>query len=49
MGRGDLSKVRWRNDRIKRKKARDRRVAEAKAEARGVTPKQPAPKTASSS
>jgi hypothetical protein len=25
MGRGALSKVRWRNDRIKKKKARDKR------------------------
>jgi hypothetical protein len=49
MGRGDLPKIRWRNDRIKKKKARDRRVAEAKAEARGVTPKQPQPKAASGS
>ncbi|HSH61761.1 MAG TPA: hypothetical protein VK988_19370 [Acidimicrobiales bacterium] len=26
MGRGDRSKVRWRNDRVKKKKARDRRA-----------------------
>jgi hypothetical protein len=25
MGRGALSKIRWRNDRIKKKKARDKR------------------------
>jgi hypothetical protein len=49
MGRGDLPKVRWRNDRIKKKKARERRAAEAKAEARGVTPKAPQPKAASGS
>ena len=28
MGRGDRSKVRWRNDRVKKKKARDRRASE---------------------
>ncbi len=29
MGRGDRSKVRWRNDRVKKKKARERRAAES--------------------
>jgi hypothetical protein len=47
MGRGYLPTIRWRNDRIKKKKARARRAAEAKAEARGVTPKAPQPKAAS--
>jgi hypothetical protein len=32
MGRGDRSKVRWKNDRIKRKKERDRRRQQAAAE-----------------
>ena len=49
MGRGDLSKVRWRNDRVKKKKERERRESDAKAEARGVTPKAPQPKAASGS
>jgi hypothetical protein len=31
MGRGDRSKVRWKNDRVKKKKERDRRKAEAAA------------------
>ena len=43
MGRGDLSKVRAANDRIKKKKARERRVATEKAEARGAKPRTPAP------
>jgi hypothetical protein len=30
MGRGSLAKVRWKNDRIKKKKARDKRVGETK-------------------
>lgn len=30
MGRGSLAKVRWKNDRIKKKKARDKRVAAPK-------------------
>ena len=33
MGRGDRSKVRWKNDRVKKKKARDRRQAQAAASA----------------
>ncbi len=31
MGRGDRSKVRWKNDRVKKKKERDRRQAQAGA------------------
>ncbi len=31
MGRGDRSKVRWKNDRVKKKKERDRRRAQAHA------------------
>jgi hypothetical protein len=34
MGRGARSTVRWKHDRIRRKKARDGRVRKAKAEAR---------------
>ncbi len=37
MGRGDRAKVRWKNDRIKKKKARDRRQAQPAA-----APEQPA-------
>lgn len=37
MGRGDLAKVRWKNDRIKKKKERDRR----RAQAASATPEQP--------
>ncbi len=29
MGRGDRSTVRWKNDRVKKKKARDRRAPES--------------------
>jgi len=29
MGRGDRSTVRWKNDRVKKKKARDRRPPES--------------------
>ncbi len=29
MGRGDRSTVRWKNDRVKKKKARDRRTLES--------------------
>lgn len=32
MGRGDLAKVRWKNDRTKKKKARIRRRAQAAAQ-----------------
>ena len=32
MGRGDRSKVRWKNDRVKKKKERDRRQPQAAAE-----------------
>lgn len=31
MGRGALAKVRWKNDRIRKKKARDKRKAEPKS------------------
>lgn len=34
MGRGARSTVRWKHDRIRRKKARDARVRAAKGEAR---------------
>lgn len=34
MGRGALAKVRWKNDRIKKKKARDKRKALEAGEAR---------------
>jgi hypothetical protein len=34
MGRGARSTVRWKHDRIRRKKERDARVRRAKAEAR---------------
>ena len=34
MGTGAMSKVRSKNDRIKKKKARDKRIAAAKGEAR---------------
>lgn len=30
MGRGSLAKVRWKNDRIKKKKARDKRRGQEK-------------------
>lgn len=33
MGRGALSKVRWKNDRIKKKRERDKRRAQAAGEA----------------
>jgi hypothetical protein len=34
MGRGSRSTVRWKHDRIRKKKARDARVRDAKAEQR---------------
>ncbi len=37
MGRGELSKRRWKNDRIKKKKARDRRKAQARGAERAGT------------
>ena len=37
MGRGDRAKVRWKNDRIRKKKERDRRQAQASGE-RKTTP-----------
>ena len=37
MGRGDRSKVRWKNDRVKKKKARDRRSAQASPPAEPAT------------
>ena len=36
MGRGDRPKVRWKNDRVKKKKERDRRLAQADATAAPV-------------
>jgi hypothetical protein len=48
MGRGDLPKVRWRNDRVKKKREREKRQSDARAEARGVTPRVPGPPRSSS-
>jgi len=37
MGRGAVAKIRWKNDRVKKKKARDKRRAAEAGEARKGT------------